>query len=809
MPTRRVGDSGTSGKSRSGTLVSIIIPCYNPTHFLLEALDSALTQTYEPIEIVMVNDGSDIPDACELLKSLTPRVTHYIDQANAGPASARNAGLRAAHGMYVLPLDADDRLAPTFVSECFAALQANPKAAFAYTDYRVFGDTAYVERSGDYNLYNLLDRNTIPYASLIRRADWELAGGYDESVRVNYEDWDFWLRLGERERFGYHLPRVLFEYRKSGPSMFTLAREHDKELRERIRRNHPGLYSREGRARIKARWAPAVCVLGSHLGTKPLIEDWEHVPDTEVRATLERSKVDAFLVPAPGTAGDPHDAEFCALAVWGGKEVMKLPDGAYSVSRRALSSITSLHQLPSLLGRNPGSQRSHRPVWPSRLEQLHRHLVNAELVSLDNWLRHPLRSLNRLIPLRAKEGINRAVGRPIFDLSFYLKFQVQSVLVTDALVPLLRYIPPRPQRRRVALVTPHLGPGGAESVLLELAGAIDRQRYEILLLATQSQDSRWSPRWKEAVDHVYDLAYLVPPERMVAALCSIAANWEFDELVIQNSMAAYSAVPHLRRELPKLRIIDMIHAVDPTWDFVDSTARVASQLDRRLAISECIRQRMLQTGSPGERIQLIRNGVDLERFRPAPLRASGSLKTIVFGGRLDPVKRPLLLVDIALELVRLRGCQDFRVMVAGDGPAGEALRAGVRRAGLDPVFALLGHVDDMTSVLAEADVVVVPSRAEGIPLIVLEAMATARPVVCSDVGAVSEALDPSTGILIEPGPDLARRFAFALQTLLEDPGLREALGQAARRKVEAEYDQQRSRRAYADLFVAEAFPRSS
>ena len=91
-------------------------------------------------------------------------------------------------------------------------------------------------------------------------------------------------------------------------------------------------------------------------------------------------------------------------------------------------------------------------------------------------------------------------------------------------------------------------------------------------------------------------------------------------------------------------------------------------------------------------------------------------------------------------------------------------------AGLDSTFALLGHVDDMPKVLAEADVVVVPSRAEGIPLIVLEAMATARPVVSSAVGAVSEALDSSTGILIEPGPDVARRFAFALQRLLEDPG---------------------------------------
>jgi glycosyltransferase involved in cell wall biosynthesis len=803
---RRGGDSGISGKSPSDILVSIVIPCYNPTRFLLEALDSALTQTHEPIEVVLVNDGSDNPDACELLESLTPRVTIRVDQPNAGPASARNAGFRAAHGTYILPLDADDRLAPTFVAECVAALQANPEAAFVYTDYRVFGDTVYVERLDSYNLYNLLDRNTIPYASLIRRADWELVRGYDESVRVNYEDWELWLRLGERGRFGYHLPRVLFEYRKSGRSMFSLAQEHDKELRGRIRANHPDLYSQESSARIKARWAPAVCVLSSQLGTEPQIEDWEHVPVTDVRTALERSKADAFLVPASGP-GDPHDAEFCALAVWGGKEVTKLPDGAFSASRRALSSIGSLQELAGIVGRGVGRPRARGLVWPSRLEQLHRHLVNAELTSLDSWLRHPLRSLARLIPLRTKERINRAVGRPLFDLSFYLKFQMQSVLITDRVVPLLRYVPPRRQRRRIALVTPHLGPGGAESVLLELAGAIDRRRYEVFLLATQSQDLRWSSRWEEVVDHIYDLACLVPPERMVGALCSIAANWEFDEILIQNSMAAYSALPHLRQERPGLRIIDMIHAADPIWDFVCSTAPVAAHIDRRLVISECIRQRMLQAGSPSEKIQLIRNGVDLERFRPAaPPGAAEARKTIVFGGRLDPIKRPSLLVDIASELVKLRGCRDFRVVVAGDGPVGESLRARVRRAGLDSVFALLGHVDDMPKVLAEADVVVVPSRAEGIPLIVLEAMATAKPVVCSAVGAVSEALDSSTGILIDPGPDVARRFALAVHGLLDDPGLRDVMGQAGRLKVEAEYDQRRSRRAYADLFVSEITP---
>lgn len=790
------------GKPDSDILVSIIIPCYNPTHFLRETVESVSAQTHQPTEVILVNDGSDKPDACELLRSLAPHVTRCIDQANLGPGAARNTGFRAAKGRYLLPLDDDDRLAPSFIAECVAALEAHPEAAFVYTDYRVFGDTTYVERLGDYNLYSLLDGNAIGYASLIRSADWELAGGYDESSRVAYEDWDFWLRLGERDRFGYHLPRVLFHYRKSGPSLFTLASQHDEELRERMRANHPRLYSREGRARIKARWEPAVCVLGSQLETKPIIEDWEQVQATDTRVALERSRADAFLVPAAGTAADPHDAELCALAVWGGIAVVKLPDGALCVSRSALASVRNFHELAGKVGRSRAARRAHRRAWPGRWEHLHRHLVNAELTSLDNWLQHPVRSMGRLIPLRVKERINAAVGRPVFDLSFYLKFQLQTVMITSAVVPLLRYTPPRPERRRIALVNPHLGPGGAESVLLEVAGAIERRRDEVFLLATQSQDSRWRPRWEQVTDHIYDLAALVPPERLVQALCSMAANWEFDTLFIQNSLAAYSAVPHLRRERPNLRIIDMIHAIDPAWDFVRSTAPLADQIDLRVVISECGRQRLLQTGVPGEKIVLIRNGVDLDRFRPAPPRAGEVQMTIVFVGRLEAVKRPLLLVDIALELVKLRGGQDFRVLVAGDGPEGEPIRNRVRQAGLDSVFALLGHVDDIPKVLAEADVVVAPSQAEGVPLSVLEAMATAKPVVCSAVGAVSEALDPSTGILIEPGPGMAKRFAAALQRLLDDPGLREAMGQAGRRKVEAEYDQRKSRQAYRDLFAS-------
>ncbi|MBI3694166.1 MAG: glycosyltransferase, partial [Acidobacteria bacterium] len=491
----------------SGKLVSVVIPCYNPTRFLRETLASVRAQTAPPVEIILVNDGTDQPESLRVLESVASEVTRVIEQPNLGLAAARNTGFAVASGDYVLPLDADDHIEPGFLAETAAALEAHPEAGFVYTDYRVFGETRYVERLGDYNLYHLLDRNICIYASLIRRADWEAAGGYDPSMRLGYEDWEFWLRLAERGRYGCHLPRVLFHYRKHGRSLLTVAREHHEELVGKIRACHSQLYSWEGRARIKARWAPAACVLGPEIEVSQTIEDWERLPTVDPRRALEQSNAEAFLVTESGATPDAHSAELCALAVWGGKDVAQLPGGLWAASRRALAGVRELRDVTR---QAPLATAPPALPWPRRFERVHRHLVNAELTSLDAWVQHPVRSLGRLIPLGVKERVNRAAGRQVFDLSFYLRFQPQSVATAEAVVTPLRYLPrPSSGRRRIVLFTPHLGPGGAESVLLEVSGALDRQAQELFLIATHSQDARWRQRWEQAVDHVYDLQPLI------------------------------------------------------------------------------------------------------------------------------------------------------------------------------------------------------------------------------------------------------------------------------------------------------------
>jgi glycosyltransferase involved in cell wall biosynthesis/GT2 family glycosyltransferase len=779
---------------QDGGLVSVVIPCYDPSGFLFEALASVAAQTYQNIETILINDGTDLPESRMILERAAPQVSIYIEQENRGLAAARNAGFRAARGRFVVPLDADDIIEPEYVATCVAALNAHPDAAFAYTSYKVFGKRNYTEHPGTFNLYKLLDKNVLTYASLIRKEEWEQVGGYDDSMRLGYEDWELWLRLASRGRYGCHVSQVLFRYRKHGSSLYDVALAHHQQIVGYIQGRHPELYAPEARARLKAQWAPSACIVSPKPPAVQSIADVQILESANFMTG--RSLSPAFVLSETGEV-EAHSAEVAALAIWSGHASMQLSDGSIAVSRSAAAEIKDISEAQSL----PRAPRRSEPQNSALWTNLHRHLANAELLSWRSWAHHPVRSILRLIPLRVKERINRAADSPIFDLSFYMQFQPQSLVLGNALFEPLRYLPkPSDGRSRVALIVPHLGPGGAESVLLDMVSTLSRGRFEILLLATQSRDDRWRERWAQHADHVYDLAQVVPPDRMAAAVYSIVLNWKCDLVLTQNSLYAYATLPHIKRDLPRTRTIDIIHSIDDRWDQIACSAEVAPSIDLRVAMSEAVRSRLLAAGTPVERVRLLRSGVDLERFCPAPAHADATIHEILFAARLDPVKRPLLLVDIAAELRALRKAADFRFVIAGDGPEMPRFLHAVRRRKLEQFFEFRGQVADLAPLYAASDVVVLVSRSEGVPLVVIEALACARPVVASNVGDIPELLDASCGVLIDAAPGEVKSFAVALDTLLSQPKLRERLGAEGRRKVEVARDLRLVRASYTALF---------
>jgi GT2 family glycosyltransferase len=396
-------------------LVSVVIPCYNPGEWLLEAVASARAQTYPKTEIVLVDDGTDQAEGLRYIRSAAARVDRFVEQSNLGLPAARNAGMRAAGGRFVLPLDADDLLDPRYVAECVAAISA-PDPAFVYSDCHVFGERHYADALPEYNLYNLLDRNFLTYAALISKDDWELAGGYDESMRLGYEDWEFWLRLGAANRFGRRFPQPLFRYRKRNGSLYDVALAHHAEIVAYIQGKHPELYDDQHRGRIKAVWAPAICFAGPRPAETQTIEDVSFAPKEGVMPPSGAAEAPALLV--PGSSGlDRHSGELAALAVWAGHQSLRLPDGSMAISREyAAKHKHRIERISRSGGRAPQPTPGGTRYWNT----LHRHLANSELLSAKAWALHPLRSALRLIPLRLKERINRGSGRPFFDLSFYL-----------------------------------------------------------------------------------------------------------------------------------------------------------------------------------------------------------------------------------------------------------------------------------------------------------------------------------------------------------------------------------------------------
>ncbi len=187
--------------------VSVIIPAFNCARYIADAIDSVLAQTYQDLEIIVVDDGST-DGTGEVVRRYGDRV-RYIRQKNRGPSGAKNTGIQAARGEYISTLDGDDLWMPDRLEKLVPLLDQQPELGFAYGDcYRidetpdhVWQQTAFQIHGGarrGWVLERLVMVNFVPSQSvIIRRSALDAVGLFDETYRIG-EDWDLWLRLAAR-----------------------------------------------------------------------------------------------------------------------------------------------------------------------------------------------------------------------------------------------------------------------------------------------------------------------------------------------------------------------------------------------------------------------------------------------------------------------------------------------------------------------------------------------------------------------------------------------------------------------------------
>jgi glycosyltransferase involved in cell wall biosynthesis len=228
----------------AGKKVSAVIPFFNQGQYLAEAIQSVRDSQWPDLEIVVVNDGSTEAASNEAFEATEGVVK--IRQPNRGLGAARNAGIKAATGEYVLTLDADDKIHPDYIASAVAALENNPSLSYVTCHAQNFGvlDELYIPVGFVPALMPFLNTDG-KCANVYRREVFAKCGGYDESL-VSYEDWDFLMTLHDHGLEGDVLPVELFLYRRHYDSMvYTVADPKRMELIQQLMLKHRGLLNED------------------------------------------------------------------------------------------------------------------------------------------------------------------------------------------------------------------------------------------------------------------------------------------------------------------------------------------------------------------------------------------------------------------------------------------------------------------------------------------------------------------------------------------------------------------------------------
>jgi glycosyltransferase involved in cell wall biosynthesis len=349
-------------------------------------------------------------------------------------------------------------------------------------------------------------------------------------------------------------------------------------------------------------------------------------------------------------------------------------------------------------------------------------------------------------------------------------------------------------RVKVLYVLTQLGMGGTERQTLHLIQGLDRARFEPEVATLASGGTLLREFEAACPVHVFDkrpateLSVLLSLRALIRRLrpqivhaCSFPANWRG---VLAAKTAGTAVV------LASVR--NMGDWMGPIRRRVEKA--VVSRADAVLVNAGAIARYMVEKiGVRADRLRVIPNGVDTDRFRPwregdPDLRASllqgGATIAVGTVMSLTSKKNPFLLLDAASRV--LAEVPAARFLLAGEGPLEEEVRSRIARGGFHERFHFLGLRRDVPDLLRSLDLLVLPSDREGLPNIVLEAMATALPVVATAVGGTTDLVHEGvTGRLAPPRDPAA--LAQAILSLLRDPASARRMGEEALRRARAEY----------------------
>ncbi|MCP3102535.1 glycosyltransferase [Myxococcus sp. K15C18031901] len=268
------GPGGREGPAAAAPRISVVIPCFNQGAFLAECLSSLRAQTLAPHEVIVVDDGSTDAFSVRRMQELCVDGVRLIRQENRGLSGARNTGIRAATGDWLLPLDADDMLMPEAVATYTRAILGSPEVDVWYPDLTHFGHEDLLWEPPPFNPWRMLWGNDLICSSAIRRTVFDGGVFYNERMRQGYEDWEFFLHACvERGHVARPLERVVFRYRRWGHSMVAESNARRAQIIEQLHHERAALYDDAERlTQLKRRHDPYLAIAATSPRLRPALE---------------------------------------------------------------------------------------------------------------------------------------------------------------------------------------------------------------------------------------------------------------------------------------------------------------------------------------------------------------------------------------------------------------------------------------------------------------------------------------------------------------------------------------------------------
>ena len=359
-------------------------------------------------------------------------------------------------------------------------------------------------------------------------------------------------------------------------------------------------------------------------------------------------------------------------------------------------------------------------------------------------------------------------------------------------------------KKTLLLAMPFSIVGGAERLLSGLCLYLAGHDWRIIVVTTLEQDTSFGSTidwFRKSTSEIYALPRFLEPIEREDFIHYLIASRNPDCLLNVGSLLVYELLPSIRQDYASLCIVDLLFN---TVGHVESHMEFKKFLTFALAENHEVYDWYLNVaGWSPDRIRKISSGVDIKRLYPTNrpeelVDKYGITKdevVIGFSGRLSEEKAP----DIFLEVAKLcQGISNLRFVMTGAGPMATEISKQLNLLPPSVKFVFAGLVNDVNQYLALYDVLVLPSRLDGRPLVVMEALACGLPVIASNVGALPDLIEDGKNGYLVPAAN-AEKFAVKVETLAGDKALLKQLKAGARLTAEEKLD---GNQAYSDYEIS-------